>query len=346
MNLAYDAEIACRYFLDDLPGARQTGARLHGVLLKIEAGEPLSRLSQDFIRTNGYASLDAWINKQIDWDTFQKRAASERIDRIGLAEAKAAEDAATLAEQIAERNKAVAAHFAAIANDPKIRRQREAKELRSRFGIGYVDREYYQRIMGLLRGLSKGQRLNAEDVAWLQTEVDHCWTPELQKAWHVNEAEALSNSWRASSDPWDAINASSHWRKAGEPNKALVLTGAVRAQKNSNPKVRSALATTTGGALRDLNRLNEAREAGLEAHLLSPTDYRPCTLLGAVHIQTGDIVAGHEWYAKAEKLGADRRAVDQDIRALLARASISEQQRIRNYLTAQDPDRFAWLRSR
>ncbi len=97
--------------------------------------------------------------------------------------------------------------------------------------------------------------------------------------------------------------------------------------------------------MRDLNRLIEAREAGLEAHLLSPTDYRPCTLLGAVHIQTGDIVVGHRWYAKAEKLGADRRAVDQDIRALLARASISEQQRIRDYLTAQDPDRFAWLRS-
>ena len=96
--------------------------------------------------------------------------------------------------------------------------------------------------------------------------------------------------------------------------------------------------------MRDGGRLTEARTLGLEAHELTPTDFRPCTLLGAVSMELGDLAAGHEWYAKAEAMGAERRAIDQDLRALLIRSEPDARDRIRNYLLEQDPERFAWLR--
>lgn len=96
--------------------------------------------------------------------------------------------------------------------------------------------------------------------------------------------------------------------------------------------------------MRDLCRLEEAKALASEAHHLTSSDYRPCTLLGAVHIQLGDLPVGHEWYAKAESLGASRQAIDQELRGLMKRSSIQEQQRIREFLLRQDPERFAWLR--
>ena len=113
--------------------------------------------------------------------------------------------------------------FAAQARDPKLRRQREAKELRQCFGIGFVGSEHYPRVMSLLWRVSSGDRLNVDDVVYLQTEAEDCWTEELQRAWHAIEAEALAREWERSHDPWNAINASSHWRKAAKPSSALGL---------------------------------------------------------------------------------------------------------------------------
>jgi hypothetical protein len=98
--------------------------------------------------------------------------------------------------------------------------------------------------------------------------------------------------------------------------------------------------------MRDLRRLEEAVSLACEAHKLTPSDYRPCTLLGAVHIELGDLTAGHEWYARAENLGAPRQAIDQELRTLLVRSSPEERQRIRDFLLLQDPERFAWLGAR
>lgn len=96
--------------------------------------------------------------------------------------------------------------------------------------------------------------------------------------------------------------------------------------------------------MRDAGRLTEAKALGLEAHELTPADLRPCTLLGAVSMELGDLPAGHEWYAKAEALGAERMVIDQDLRALLIRLEPDARDRIRAYLLGQDSDRFAWLR--
>ena len=97
--------------------------------------------------------------------------------------------------------------------------------------------------------------------------------------------------------------------------------------------------------MRDVRRLADAKALGMDAHSLTPSDFRPCTLLGAVHIELGELEAGHKWYQKAETLGADRHAIDQELRALLVRSGAIERQRIRDFLMVQDPLRFAWLRT-
>lgn len=344
MTHSQRADLAKRYLLEDLPGASQLGARLNGILLKIDSGEQVTALQRQFLVATGLHALCALSDGKITQGEFCPRAEQEQAARIEGASAKAVKDAAEKAACDEAKAAAIKETFAAMARDPLLRRKREARELRQRFGIGYVESEDYPRVMALLRQVANRQRLKAEDVAWLKTEADDCWTDALQKAFHALEAEALTKAWEASGDPWDAVTASAHWRKADEPEQALRLTEAARAQIGPNPKLHSALATTRGGAMRDLRRLDEAKALASEAHGLTPSDYRPCTLLGAVHIELGDHQAGREWYAKAESLGASRQAIDNELRGLLVRSSIEEQQRIRESLLGQDPERFSWLR--
>lgn len=344
MSGSYQAGLAEKYLVDDLPGAALVGARLNGVLQKIEAGEPLTSLAQAFLTSGGHDSLLALATGQIDRPAFEEAAARERSDRIQRAKENADRAAAEQARKAEAMDAAVKARFAAMENDPVLRRKRESRKLRDRFDIGFIETEHYPRAMRLLKQVASGNRLAPEDVAWLSTEAVDCWTDALQQAWHRLEAEELTKAWEENRDPWDAVNASAHWRKADEPQQALEVTEAALAKAGWSPKPRSALLTTRGGAMRDAGRLTEARTLGLEAHELTPTDFRPCTLLGAVSMELGDLAAGHEWYAKAEAMGAERRAIDQDLRALLIRSEPDARDRIRNYLLEQDPERFAWLR--
>src|SRR3546814_470695 len=186
---------------------------------------------------------------QLPLAEFQAQAATERNSRIQQASIKAAEAEVEAARIAAAQAEAVKATFAAMANDPVLRRKREAQELRRRFGLGYVEDEHYGRVIGLLKRVAKGQRLALEDVAWLRTEAEYCWTDELQKAWHGLEAQALTEAWDRTGDAWNAVNASGHWRKAGDAERALSLTEKALARTSLPSKLRSALATTRGGEI-------------------------------------------------------------------------------------------------
>jgi hypothetical protein len=216
--------------------------------------------------------------------------------------------------------------------------------------MGYIEPDEYPRVMQLLRQLADKQRINTEDIIWLQTEAHYCWTPELRAAWHASEANALTNAWQESGDAWNAVNASSHWRKAGEPGRALDLTEAASERCAPTSKLKAALATTRGGAMRDLRRLADAQSLAFEAHELAPDDYRPCTLLGAVHMEMGNFGLAQQWFSTAEDLGAPMHSIEREIQTLISRCSIQDQRRIRSELLAWDPERFSglirWSKSR
>lgn len=338
-------DLAERYLVDDLPGAARVGTRLNGILQKIDQGATLTALARSFLADNGLEALRAFATDALDREAFQTMAERERSERIRKTKAKAEEEAAERDRRAEVMEAAIQARFVAMENDPVLRRKREARELRERFDIGSVDPERYPRVMHLLKQVAAGKRLSPEDVVWLSTEASDCWTDPLQQAWHRLEAAALSEEWERTGDVWAAVNASGHWRKADQPETALEMTVAALKKTGLGPKPKSALSTTCGGAMRDIGRLADAKALGLDAHTLTPADFRPCTLLGAVSMELGDLAAGHDWYKKAEERGAESRAIDQDLRSLLVRSSSEARDRICAFLLAQDPERFGWLRS-
>ena len=138
------------------------------------------------------------------------------------------------------------------------------------------------------------------------------------------------------------MNACPQWRNAKLACKALSVAGEALV-KNWSAKVRSALLATSGGALRDLGRHQQALTHGTEAHALCDDAYRPCTLLGAVHIEMRAYAEGADWYEKAESRGANRNLVDHEIRAILVAARPEERETIRRALKAHSAVRFEAL---
>ncbi len=338
------SDVARRYFVEDLPGATVAGARLQDVLQAIDDGGPLSVYALAFLEKQGLVSLHALASGLIPSEDFRRAAAAEQNARLSAAAqlATAATDAAE--KRAADSAAASSRLFAELESDPVRRRRHEAQQLFQRFGIGYVDAAVYGPVITLLKSLAGGQRFSPEEVIWLSTETE-CWTPEVRAAHHRLEALALTEEWKATDDPWTAINACSHWRNAEAPEEALGITTTLLELTGLSSKLQSAVRTTRGGAMRDLGRLKEASDLGYEAHLLRQTDFHPCTLLGAISMTEGDFDAGHDWYAKAEELGAEPHAVDQEIRGVLHRCLPEIRDALRESLLARDPQRFAWVRS-
>lgn len=345
MRTASPIALAEQYLVDDLPGATRPGARLHGILVRMNDGEALTEVSLAWLQKAGLAALYDLAMGTISPEEFRTRSAGERSRRKITAKADAERERTLLAERAAYLEAASKANFEKMESDPGLRRRQEARDLRRKFGVGYVEPEHYPRVMTFIKRLDSGKRISPEEFAWVSSRAEYCLTGELQTAYHRIEAEALTLDWNETGDAWAAINASAHWRKANEPQQAVAITATASAHARKGlPKIRSALMTTRGGALRDLKRFVEAKDLGLQAHNLTPGDYRPCTLLGAVSLQLGDLTSGHAWYCKAEARGAERFSVDQDIRAVLARVSKEERMRISAFLFSQDPERFKWLR--
>ena len=126
MTRSLHADLAERYFLEDLPGATQLGARLNGILLKIDAGEHVTALQRQFLATTGLHALNALADGKTNLGEFRAAAGQEQAARIEEAAVMALKDAAEFSERAEAKAAAVKATFAAMANDPTLRRKREA----------------------------------------------------------------------------------------------------------------------------------------------------------------------------------------------------------------------------
>jgi hypothetical protein len=339
------SDLAQKYCVDDLPSSVIPSSRLRPILEDVEAGRPVGPLSMAFLEQRRLAALHALASGALDFGAFRSKGLAEQEARLAAERQRAEDEEAKRRARGAEMEAGINAFFTAQKNDPAYRRRQEDKKLKARYGLDFVEPEVYPRLMKLIRRVDAGQRLLAEDVVWLSTQADGCWTPELRKAHHRLEAEASTTEWHRTGDPWAAVTSSSHWRKAEEPEEALAVTEAVLAAASLPSKLRSALFTTRGGAMRDLGRLSEALELGQEAHRLALKDFRPCTLLGAVHMDRGDLSTGKDWYDEAERLGAERNSIDQELRANFAQASREERERLSSFLLSQDEHRFAWTQT-
>jgi len=196
--------------------------------------------------------------------------------------------------------------------------------------------------MGILRSVDSGVPIGKAELMFFAGEGGDYWTPQLRQTHHKILAEQAAVGWQNTKDFWQAINSCGHWRKAGVPDNRLRIAKEALEQE-PRPNARSALLTTGGGALRDLRQRAEAVQFGSEAHLLTPGDFRPCTLLGAVHIEMGDIVIGAEWYEKAEARGATREMIDRDLASILRAAPQDRRVQFKTALKEYDASRYNWL---
>lgn len=129
----------------------------------------------------------------------------------------------------------------------------------------------------------------------------------------------------------------SECRKVEEAH-ALLIT--IPAERQKTPKLKSAIRTTHGGALRDMQRWDEAIALGTEAHTLTQKDFRPCTLLGAVNFELGNYDLAKAWYDKAVERGASEKTIDHDLRGIFERADKAKREEIRAILLREDPVRY------
>lgn len=327
------AYLATAYFLDDVPGATIPRSRLYAVLESIDARCPLTVIQQAFLQERGYHALLQFALGTLDTDEFRKSSRVEQESRIS---AKVADEKISAIEQRFKHEATERTNKALFA---KRERQLERRRFRKRFGQDFIERAHYSKVMQILQSVEDGKPIENKDILWLGSCGSKYWTEELRRAHHTNQATVYTEAWHRTGDVWQAISACAHWRKADRAGEALTIVEQALGRA-TDQRPRSATLTTRGGALRDLKRFDEAERSGLEAHHLTPSDFRPCTLLGAVFMEMGDYPAGIDWYAKAEARGATRDSVDREIRSILDATPREKRALMKAALLAFDPDRY------
>ncbi|RDE51596.1 MAG: hypothetical protein DVS81_05415 [Candidatus Accumulibacter meliphilus] len=247
------------------------------------------------------------------------------------------------------RAKAAAAEVAAEAariareSDPEYIAMMQQQSLYRKYGLSLTDKSLMPRMTKLLHLIDAGKHLPQDELVWLGTEAKEFFTKPIREAYHLLEAEFHADRYRSSGDPWNVINASGHYRKCRRAETALELLESLARDRLKQPKLRSAVLTTHGGVMRDLNRRPEAIQMAETAHSLMPRDYRPCTLLGAVHMEQREFERGRAWYEKARERGAPEESIDSELRSIYHRLDADARKAMKRFLLAESPHRYAWL---
>lgn len=343
-------DIARHYRVSDIPEAMTPFLRLSNILDTMHNGRPLGATSLEYLKEKNLKALHQLATGQISYEAYLVVADAERTAREKTAalERQAQEAAYRIrkAEQAAKsKREREAAEAARVAreSDPKYIAKMKSQVLRRKYGMDFVEQPLFARMMDILKQIDAGNRLAEDDFVWLTTVAREYFSEELQKAYHLREAEFYAGEFRRTQDPWSAVNGSGHYRKCDQPKTALELLDSVPANRLKDSKVKSALCTTRGGVMRDMRRLDEARQLGEQGHEFQPRNFRPCTLLGAVHIELGNLGEGLDWYAKAEERGASERSIDTELRSIFQRAEKAKREAIKAVLLADDPTRYRWV---
>lgn len=346
-------DLAQRYFVDDLPGASIPASRLRTILENLHGRRPLTPQGLIYLQTVGLIALAQLARGEVAYEAFVVIAIPEQNERKLASAVQREKGEVALRAKVAEENARQAAYWAELEakrrareSAPKYIAKMKNRELRERYGIDqFIEPADFPRLMDILRSLDRGNRLSDNDSLWLTTTGKEYFSEELRVAFHNREAEYYATEYKQTDDPWNAVNASSHYRKCNLAPQADVLLGSIPAQRVKFAKLESAIATTHGGVKRDLGKLDEALQLGKNAHTITPKDFRPCTLLGAVNFELGNYTEGREWYAKAIERGATERAVNSDLKGILLRADKARREEIKAFLLAEDPIRYKWVKT-
>ncbi|CAK8714342.1 Sel1 repeat family protein [Candidatus Electronema halotolerans] len=360
MTFVRYSDLAIKYKIEDIRSASIPGGRFFNILQELESKGKLFDITQKFLQEKGFFALLSYARGEASYVDFVKIAEIEKSARVKAAAEVAAiekvrqklERDALVAKQaalFAKQKSNEKALFAKLKNDPRNKARERLSKLREQYGLTrYIEQDDFAKLMEFLRHVDNGKRLSDEQVVWLYESEDengeNYFTEELKRKYHENEAKFYHKEFEKNKDPWFAVNASSHYRKFDESRTAEKILKIIDVLNIKNKKLKSAICTTHGGVKRDLGKWDQALGLGKQAHEYTPQDFRPCTLLGAVYIETGQHGLGHSWYEKAIERGYSQDYVDSELRTIYQRLAKSQKKAMRDDLLRRDPDRYNWAR--
>lgn len=326
--------IAKKYCVDDLRDSLTPGTALSIVISRLElAPDYIPDTTKDYLLESNLNALLQYACNQIAFDEFKHVAKSEQEKRK-LESEKHRKEQAKQAEINAERR----------------REQQKINSLLKEYDIHPSDVKFSdgQKLRDILEKINRRIRLSHDELAWLMVSrgalYSGYYTQKLREKYHRVEAEYYLVEYQKNQNPWDIINSSSHFRKCNCANRANSFLAEINSSKFKAKKIVSAFNTTYGGVKRDLGAYNEAIELGNKAHALTPNDFRPCTLLGAVNIEMGNYDEGQSWYKKAIERGASEKSVDDDLRSIFKRSEKSKCKDLALFLLKREPERYDWVK--
>jgi len=326
--------LAIKYCVEDLKDSSLPGTSLSNVISRLElAPDYIPEATKDYLRKSKLRSLLKYACNQISFNEFSLVAKSEQKER----------------KLEADKLRKKQAKQAAI-NAEKNRKLKLFRKLLSKYDLSpsFVNTGDGPRLKDILEKAEHGTRLSQDEVAWLMVSrrglYSGYYTQRLREKYHRIEAEFYLIKFKKSQNPWDVINASSHFRKCNRSSTADSVLVKINTSKFKSKKIESAFITTYGGVKRDLGFLEEAISFGNKAHTLTPKDFRPCTLLGAVNIEIGNYDEGQSWYRKAIERGASEKSVDDDLRSIFMRSDKSKRKDLAEFLLKNDHRRYSWVK--
>ena len=320
-----------QYFLDPLKSDLLIPSRLKDIIKKYEEKQSLSKFEEVYIHEYMLRSLSGFL------PDFQKKI-RHKVELERVAEEKIRQEKLRL--EAIEKQKL-------LESDPVYIAKQKEKALLKKYDINeYLSGTLPTELSEILSKLDRETRLSQDEAVWLNTIGKEFFSTKVRHKFHRLEADYYLQEYAKDTENiWNAINASSQLRKCQGSLEAEELLEKISINGIKNKKLLSAYFTTLGGVRRDLRKVKVAIDNASKAHNLTPDDYRPCTLLGAIYMETYQYTLGHEWYEKASERGATNQSINADLKSIISKMDKVKRNEMIEHLLKLDPYTYSWLKS-
>jgi type VI protein secretion system component Hcp len=289
---------------------------------KIQSGEQLSEADIDWLKQNGREDVITFAIDKYAASLKSKIQSGEQLSEadIDWLKQNGREDVITFAQE------------------------KEFAALKVKYRI--IDHNFpFDPFYAIMVKLEKEERLDPVLVVQLIQQRLLASHGKIAMAYHRLEALFYDREYERTGDKWNLPNASSHWRKADEPNSALQVTENLDFDQIKENKLKSALLTTRGGAFRDIHKLDDAEKCALKAIEYQPQSHHPYTLMGAICFERGQFSEGERWFKDAIKRGAESEDIDSELKRVVKNTKDEKRREVVEYLLTKNPQRYAWAKA-
>jgi hypothetical protein len=300
-------------------------SHLYAVLKRLESGIYLSEQDINFLRKRKLTNTIAIALQKYASNLKSKMKSGEHLSEseIDWLQKNGLEEIIVLAQQ---------KHFAVLKSKYRI--------------LDPGDELPLEPFYTIMQKLEREERLDPLLVVRLIEEGLLSRDGKIAIAYHRLEALFYEQEFKRTGSKWNLPNASSHWRKADEPRRALQLTNNLDLARIPENKLKSALLTTRGGACLDIEQLDEAEKCVRQAIEYQPDSHHPYTLMGAICYRQHEYSQGDYWFNEAIERGAKSEDVDYEIKRVVRDTKDENKRReVVEYLLNKDAMRYAWAKS-